>query len=331
MGNNTSVVIQGVGTYLPEKRLTNEDLTKIVDTTDEWIQTRTGISERRIAADDESTVDLAEHAARAAMEDAGVSPEDIDLVIVATITPTMPFPATACLLQARLGLRQIMAFDLEAACSGFTYAMETAAAMIETGRFKHALIVGAEKISSILDWSDRSTCVLFGDGAGAAVLSASEHAGYGIIDSVSRSDGSEPTLLQQPGGGSLCPASQQTIEQGAHFLKMRGRDLFKVVVRVVNTLCRDILERNGLEADQIKLIVPHQANVRMIESMAKHLEISADKFFVNLDRFGNTSAASVPIALREALDKGLIKSGDYVLLVAFGAGLTWSASLVKWH
>ncbi|MGB0371772.1 MAG: beta-ketoacyl-ACP synthase III [Opitutales bacterium] len=331
MGNNISVVIQGVGTYLPEKRLTNEDLTEIVETTDEWIRTRTGISERRVAAEDESTIDLAEHAAKAAMEDAGVSPDEIDLVIVATITPTMPFPATACLLQARLGLRQVMAFDLEAACSGFTYALETAESLIKTGRYQKALIVGAEKITSILDWADRSTCVLFGDGAGAAVLSASENTEFGIIDSISRSDGSDPSLLQQPAGGSALPASQATIESGDHYLKMRGRDLFKVVVRVVNVLCRDILERNNLKADQIKLIVPHQANVRMIESMAKHLEISSDKFFVNLDRFGNTSAASVPIALREALDKGLIASGDYVLLVAFGAGLTWSASLIKWQ
>ncbi|MEM9026243.1 MAG: beta-ketoacyl-ACP synthase III [Verrucomicrobiota bacterium] len=331
MGNNTSVVIQGVGTYVPQKRLTNQDLTKIVETTDEWIQTRTGISERRIAAEDESTIDLAEHAARAAIQDAGISPDEIDLVIVATITPTMPFPATACLLQARLGLRQIMAFDLEAACSGFTYALETAESLLKSGRHSNALIVGAEKISSILDWTDRTTCVLFGDGAGAAILSCKEAGDYGIIDSISRSDGADPSLLQQPAGGSAIPASTASIESGSHFLKMRGRDLFKVVVRVVNTLCREILERNGLEAHQIKLIVPHQANVRMIESMAKHLEISADKFFVNLDRFGNTSAASVPIALREALDKGLIQTGDYVLLVAFGAGLTWSASLIKWH
>ena len=331
MGTDKSVVIQGIGTYLPEKRLTNEDLAKIVDTSDEWILTRTGISERRIAADDESTIDLAENAARAAMGNAGVTAYEIDLIIVATITPTMPFPATACLLQARLGMRQIMAFDLEAACSGFTYALETADALLKTGRYKKALIVGAEKISSILDWSDRTTSVLFGDGAGAAVLSISDNPEVGILDSIARSDGSDPTLLQQPAGGSAQPASLATVEAGSHFLKMRGRDLFKVVVRVVNQLCRDILERNGITAEQIKLIVPHQANVRMIESMAKHLEVSADKFYVNLDRFGNTSAASVPIALEEAVNTGRIQSGDYVLLVAFGAGLTWSASLIKWQ
>lgn len=330
MGTDTSVVFKGVGSYLPEKRLTNEDLTHIVDTTDEWIMTRTGIRERRIAADDESTIELAEKAARAAIVDADIPADSIDLIIVATITPTMPFPSTACLLQARLGLGPVMAFDLEAACSGFTYAVETAEALLKSGRYKTALVVGAEKISSILDWSDRTTCVLFGDGAGAAILTVSDTPNVGIIDSIARCDGSDPTLLQQPAGGSACPASLSSIEAKGHFLKMRGRDLFKVVVRVVNQLCRDILERNQLTADQIKLIIPHQANMRMIESMAKYLGVPTEKFFVNLEHFGNTSAASVPIALRESLDKGLVRSGDYVLLVAFGAGLTWSASLVKW-
>lgn len=328
---DTSVILSGVGSFVPERRMTNEDLSAFVETNDEWIQSRTGIKERRIAQAGETTLDLAERAALRAIERSGVSLDAIDIVIVATITPDMPFPATACLLQARLGLGQVMAFDLEAACSGFTYALQVAEGLLRTGRHRHALVVGAEKISSILDWTDRTTCVLFGDGAGAAVLSQSDVPGVGIVDCLSRSDGSDPSLLCLPAGGSAMPATGESVAQGQHFLKMRGRDLFKVVVKVVNQLCRDILERNGLKSSDLRCIIPHQANMRMIESMAKYLEVPSELFFVNLERYGNTSAASVPIALEEALGTGFIRTGDYVLLVAFGAGLTWSTTLIRWH
>ena len=327
----TAVVLSGVGAYVPEKRLTNDDLSQIVDTNDEWIRSRTGIRERRIAADGQTTLDMAEQAALQAIERSGVEKEDIGLIVVATMTPDMPFPATACLLQDRLGIGQIMAFDLEAACSGFTYAVQVAEGLLRTGRIDHALVIGADKVSGILDWEDRATCVLFGDGAGAAVLSRVDGRDIGILDCLSRSDGSDPSLLCQPAGGSAMPARQQTIDARGHFLKMRGRDLFKVVVKVVNRLCRDVMERNNIRPEDIRWIIPHQANLRMIDSMAKYLEIPPEKFFVNLERYGNTSAASVPIALEEVISKGEIETGDLILLVAFGAGLTWSATLILWH
>jgi 3-oxoacyl-[acyl-carrier-protein] synthase-3 len=243
----------------------------------------------------------------------------------------MLFPSTAALIQTRLGLNKITSFDLSAACSGFIYALEVASHMMRSGAFRNALVIGSEKISSILDWTDRGTCVLFGDGAGAVVLSKTEDNNCGIIDSYTGNDGSKSELLCLPGGGSAIPTSAESLAQGQHFLKMNGREIFKIAVRWMEQSANIMLERHGLKPEDINLIIPHQANLRIIDALARSIKIPKDKFFVNLDRYGNTSAASIPIALHEARQKGCIQSGDYVLLVAFGAGLTWGSTLIKWH
>jgi 3-oxoacyl-[acyl-carrier-protein] synthase-3 len=325
------VIIAGTGSYAPSRIVTNEDLSTRVDTSDEWIRTRTGIRERRFAADDEFSSTMGAKAAQAAMESAGVSASDIDLIIVATLSPDMLFPSTAALIQTRLGLNKITSFDLSAACSGFIYALEVASHMMRSGAFRNALVIGSEKISSILDWTDRGTCVLFGDGAGAVVLSKTEDNNCGIIDSYTGNDGSKSELLCLPGGGSAIPTSAESLAQGQHFLKMNGREIFKIAVRWMEQSANIMLERHGLKPEDINLIIPHQANLRIIDALARSIKIPKDKFFVNLDRYGNTSAASIPIALHEARQKGCIQSGDYVLLVAFGAGLTWGSTLIKWH
>ncbi len=328
--NLPSVIIRGTGAYTPENVVHNNDMAKTVDTSDEWIFTRTGIRERRFAAADETSSTMASIAGRRAMEAAGVHPEEIDLVIVATITPDMPFPSTACLVQHALGLKPITAFDIEAACSGFLYALRIGANMLRTGDFKKALIIGTEKMSSILDFSDRSTCVLFGDGAGAVVLSCGEGSDEGILGTLSGSDGSNPALLCQPGGGSRQPATATSIHARAHFLKMNGKEIFKVAVRVMEQASRDILKQRGFSPDQLDCIIPHQANMRIIESIASRLKVPMDKFYNNLSTYGNTSAASIPIALDEAVRSRRVNKGDLLLLVGFGAGLTWGASLIKW-
>lgn len=326
--SNTSSVILGIGSYVPKKILGNTELSSRVDTSDEWIQSRTGITERRIADNDQSTSDLAFHAARRAIESAQIQVSEIDLVIVATITPDMAFPSTACLLQHRLGLGKVACFDLEAACSGFLYSLDVADAMLSSGRYKCALVIGAEKMSSIMDWEDRTTCVLFGDGAGAAIISKR---GYGpkLLGFLSGADGSNPTLLHQPAGGSSQPATEYTIANRQHFLKMNGKEIFKSAVRVMEKATRELLTENDLDIKDVDHVIPHQANVRIVESMAQRLEIPMNKFFCNLDRHGNTSAASIPLALDEAVKKGLFKEDELAVLVAFGAGLTWSATLVR--
>ena len=328
---NGSVILRGMGSHLPEKCLTNEAISEIVETSDEWIRTRTGIRQRHICAAGEHTSDLAAQAARNAMEDAGLEPGDIDLLIVATITPDMPFPSTACIVQSKLGLGQIAAFDIEAACSGFLYAMDIASAMLNSGRYRNAIIIGAEKLSSIIDWKDRTTCVLFGDGAGAAVLSRTEETGTGVLDSCLHADGSKPELLRMPGGGCQVPASVDSLEQRQHFLKMNGREIFKFAVRGMERSALEILERQGLTIADIDRIVPHQANMRIIETIQERLDIPKDKFYNNLQNYGNTSAASIPIALDEAYRKGILQHGERILLLAFGAGLTWGSTLLKWH
>ena len=328
---NGSVIIRGTGAYLPEKVLTNDELSSIVDTSDEWIKTRTGISERRICAENEYTSDLAVAAAAKAIEDAGLKKEDIDLLIVATITPDMPFPSTACIVQAKLGLEKITAFDVEAACSGFLYILDLATAMLESGRYKNALIIGAEKLSSIIDWEDRKTCVLFGDGAGAAVLSRVDEPDVGVLDSTLHADGSHEALLHMPGGGSRMPATGESIDARNHFLKMKGKEIFKHAVRNMRKAATSLLERQNLDISKIDRVIPHQANIRIIDTIQERLEIPKDKFYNNLQSYGNTSSASIPIALDEACRKGLVKKGDLVLCIAFGAGLTWGASLIKWH
>jgi 3-oxoacyl-[acyl-carrier-protein] synthase-3 len=324
-------VILGTGSYAPERIMTNDDLSRMVDTSDEWIFSRSGIRERRIAGANESTSDMGVQAGRRAIEDAGLKPADIDLLVVATMTPDMPMPATACLIQHKLGLPTSAAcFDLNAACSGYLYALDTASAMVVSGRYRHALVIGAEKLSSVIDWQDRTTCVLFGDGAGATVIGPSTNPQVGVIGARLGTFGESVDLLCIPGGGSNLPASANSISGGQHFLKMKGKEIFKLAVRVMDDAARDILEQHHLRADQISLVIPHQANLRIIEAISQYLELPMDRFFVNVDRYGNTSAASIPIALDEARKSGRIKPGDLTLLVAFGAGLTYGSALIRW-
>ncbi|TVR53851.1 MAG: ketoacyl-ACP synthase III [Puniceicoccaceae bacterium] len=326
------IVVRGTGSYAPEKVLTNGDLSRLVDTSDEWILTRTGIRERRIAADHEAASDLAVRAGAAALAAANLPPDKVDLVIVATITPDMPFPSTACLVQHKLGIPRAVCFDVEAACSGFIYVLDLAANLIRAGRFHTALVIGTEKLSSILDWTDRTTCVLFGDGAGAVVLGAGSpaEAGFGILGSHLGSDGAQADLLHMPGGGSRLPATPESLGDRMHFLKMKGREVFKIAVRVMEQSALDLLAAHNLEPHQVDCVIPHQANLRIIELLASRLDLPLEKFFINLDRYGNTSAASIPLALDEAVRGGRVRPGDLVLMPAFGAGLTWGASLIRW-
>lgn len=325
------VIIAGTGSYTPSRIVTNDDISAQVDTSDEWIRTRTGIRERRFAAENETSASMGENAARMALENAGLGPEDIDIIVVATLSPDMLFPSTASLIQTRLGMRKVTSFDLSAACSGFIYALEVVSNVMRSGSFKHALVIGSEKISPILDWEDRSTCVLFGDGAGAAVLSKADTETVGIIDSYTGNDGSKPELLCMPGGGSARPSSMDSIQQRQHYLKMNGREVFKIAVRWMEQSALIMLRRHNLNPEDIDLIIPHQANLRIIDALARSTKIPKRKFFVNLDRYGNTSAASIPLALDEARQKDCIQSGDTVLLVAFGAGFTWGSTLIRWH
>ncbi len=329
-----SVVIAGTGSYTPTRVVTNGDLAKIVDTSDDWIRTRSGISQRRFAAPNEAVSDMSCIAAQRAINAAKIKNKEIDLIIVATMTPDMPFPSTACLVQSKLKLPGITAFDIQAACSGFVYALNVAYSMLRSGNFKNALVIGSDKMSGILDFQDRNTCVLFGDGAGAVVLStktiADDHP-VGVLGGLEGSDGSNPDLLQQPGGGSAIPASIESVSNRQHFVKMNGKEIFKLAVRIMGQASIDIVERFGYTSDDLDLVVPHQANIRIIESLAKRLNISMEKFYNNLQHYGNTSAASIPIALDEAVRNGKVKPGNLVLLVAFGAGLTWGSTLIKWQ
>jgi 3-oxoacyl-[acyl-carrier-protein] synthase-3 len=326
-----STVILGTGSYAPERILTNAELSKMVDTSDQWIVTRSGIRERRIAAPDESTSDMGTHAARRALKDAHLTPADIDLLIVATVTPDVQMPAAACFIQHKLGLPTSAAcFDLNAACSGFIYALDTACAMLSSGRYRKALVVGAEKYSNIVDWKDRTTCVLFGDGAGAVVIGTTATPGIGLLGTRLGTFGDSTDLLCIPNGGSNAPATPASIAAGSHFIKMKGKEVFKLAVRVMDEAARDILEQHHLRADQISLVIPHQANLRIIEAISDYLELPMERFFVNVDRYGNTSAASIPLALDEARRGGRIKVGDITLLVAFGAGLTYGSALIRW-
>jgi 3-oxoacyl-[acyl-carrier-protein] synthase III len=328
MSEAATSILRGIGSYVPARKVDNQELSQKVDTSDEWIRTRTGIKERRIAEDNENTSDLALEASRRAIADAGISAEQIDLVLVATITPDMAFPSTACLLQHKLGIPKVACFDLEAACSGFLYALDVADGMLSSDRYKCALVVGAEKLSSIMDWGDRTTCVLFGDGAGAAVLTR-EGQGAELLGFQCGADGSNPTLLHQPAGGSMLPASSETVETGGHFLKMNGREIFKSAVRVMERAAMELLAKHGFDKSDVDHVIPHQANARIVESLSQRLEIPLDRFYCNLHKYGNTSAASIPLALDEAYKSSTFKKGDLGLLVAFGAGLTWSATLVR--
>jgi len=321
--------ILGTGSYLPEKVLTNADLEKIVDTTDEWIRTRTGIRERRIAAKDEAASDLAAQASQKALEASGLKAEDIGLIIVATITPDMQFPSTACLVQSKIGAKNAVAFDISAACAGFIYAMNIAQQFIETGVYKNALVIGAEKISSITDWTDRSTCVLFGDGAGAAILGRAQ-VGEGIISTYLASDGGKAEILKMPGGGSRNPATHETLDQGLHYLKMDGKEVFKHAVSNMGRVALQALEKCGLTQNKITYFVPHQANARIIHAVAKRLGIIEDKIHLNVERLGNMSSASTAVGLDEVVRKGCLKKDDIVVLVGFGSGLVWGSLVIKW-
>lgn len=333
MNSSTSVIpvtIAGTGSYLPEKVLTNDDLAKIVDTSDEWITTRTGIRERRIAADGEHTSDLAVKAATKALEQAQIPASEIELIIVATITPDTPTPATACHVQAKLGSFSAVAFDISAACSGFLYAMKIAKRLISDGAYNNALIIGAEKLSSVTNWEDRNTCVLFGDGAGAAVLRRSNEGEGRILATEMGTDGRHTNLLEIAGGGSACPITPANAESHLQTLSMQGREVFKLAVNAMRTAAETVIERAGLTAEDIKLVVPHQANLRIIDAIADRLSVPNEKVYVNLDKYGNTSAAAVAIALDEAHREGRFKRGDNIVLVVFGAGLTWAATAIEW-
>ncbi|MBN1353300.1 MAG: ketoacyl-ACP synthase III [Candidatus Omnitrophica bacterium] len=327
--NEKKVGIIGLGKYLPEHRLSNKDLEKIVDTTDEWITARTGIKERRIAADNEATSDMAVKAAKNALENAKLNPGDIDLVIVATITPDMFFPATACIVQNKLGINSVPAFDISVACSGFMYGIAIANQFIKTGVYKHVLVIAAEKMSSVTDWTDRSTCVLMGDGAGAAILG--EVKDGGILSVYLGADGSKGDLLNMPAGGSRIPATVSTVEGRLHFLKMQGNELFRHAVKIMAEAAMKATEPLGLKGDDISLVIPHQANIRILNAVAKRMGIDpAKKLYLNIEKYGNMSAASSAVALTEAVEEGRVKKGDTILLDAFGAGLTWGAVVIKW-
>ncbi len=321
--------IVSTGSFLPSRVLTNEDLSCMVDTSNEWIMDRTGISERRLADPDKAASDLAYEASKRALKDAGIKASELSMIIVATISGDMPLPATACLLQKRLNAKNACAFDINAACSGFIYALSISDAFIRSGMHKNILVVGAEILSRFTDWQDRSTCVIFGDGAGAAVLVP--HSGKsGILSTHLYSDGNLWDLIQIPAGGSLKPASDETVKGRMHYIKMRGNETFKVAVKTLGNLVEDTLRANNLLPSQLDLLIPHQANNRIIQAVASRLGISMDKIMVNINKYGNTSAASVPIALDEAVRSDRISKGSHILLEAFGGGLTWASALIRW-
>jgi len=321
--------IVSIASYAPEKVLTNFDLEKMVDTSDEWIRTRTGIVERRIVADHQATSDLALAASRKALERAGIAPREIDLIIVATVTPDFPFPATACLVQDRLGAANAGAFDLQAGCTGFIYALAVAHQFVSTGAMETVLVIGADCLSRITDWSDRATCVLFGDGAGAAVVRPVEE-GRGILAFDLGSDGSGSGLLMLPGGGARLPFSLEVLEQKKQFIAMNGNEVFRFAVRVMGESAERSMAKCGLSAEDVGCFIPHQANFRIIDSAAKRLHVPMEKVMVNVHKYGNTSCASIPLAFDEAVAEGKIRPGDVVVCVGFGAGLTWGSCVVRW-
>ncbi len=321
--------IVGLGYYVPRRVLTNFDLERMVDTSDEWIRTRTGIVERRVLAEEESTSTMAVEAARRALASAGIDASEVDLIITATCTPDHLFPATACLVQEAIGAERAGAFDLEAACSGFIYGMSTAAQFVQTGVYRTVLLVTSEALTRFVDWEDRTTCILFGDGAAAAVIRAEGGSG-GLLSFSLRASGAGAELLKLPAGGSRMPASVDTVLSRQHYIKMAGSEVFKFAVKAMSDASLEVLARAELTTSDVDLLIPHQANLRIIQAVGKRLELPEEKVFVNIDRYGNTSAASIPIALAEALESKKIHVGDYVVFVAFGGGLTWAAAVMQW-
>lgn len=324
------VGIIGTGSYLPKKILTNFDIAKMVDTNDEWIVSRTGIKERRIASKEEASSDLAYEAAIAALDNAKISANQLDLIIVSTITPDYLMPSTASILQDRLGANKAAAFDLSAACTGFLYGITTAAQFIKTGLYKYVLVIGVDTLSKITDWTDRNTCVLFGDGAGAAILGQVED-GYGFLSYDLGSDGSGGDLLIQKAGGSRTPATKDTVESKLHFMQMNGPEVFKFAARIMEQSSNSVIKKAGLNKEDINYLIPHQANIRIINYAKDKLHLNEEKVIINVDKYGNTSSASIPIALDEANKSDLFHKGDNILLVGFGGGLTWGSTLIKWH
>src|SRR6266699_3184737 len=324
-----TVSIIGTGSYVPEKILTNADLSRMVDTTDEWITVRTGIKERRVAAKDETTSDMATKATLKALEQAKVKPEEINLILVATATPDMLFPATACFVQKKIGATNAACLDISAACAGFLFGLEIAQQFITSHSHDTVLVIGAEKLTSITNWTDRNTCVLFGDGAGAAVL---RHRGspHGVISTHIGSDGQYTDILFMPGGGSRCPITRENVDMNLATIHMTGKEVYKQAVTAMLNAAKKALEQAGLSIEDIACVIPHQANLRIIEAIADRLRIPLETMFVNLDRYGNTSAAAVAIALDEANRSGRIKPGDYILMVVFGGGLTWASTIIEW-
>ncbi|MCS6940134.1 MAG: ketoacyl-ACP synthase III [Roseiflexus sp.] len=321
--------ITGWGMAVPERVLTNADLERMVETSDEWIQTRTGIRERRIAGPGEHTSALSIAAGRAALARAGLDAAQIDTVILATCTPDRPFPATACAVQAGIGARRAAAFDVVAACSGFVYGLQVATSMVRSGAARNVLFVACDIFTHFINWNDRNTCVLFGDGAGAVVLQPSDEPA-GLLSCVLGADGEQEDLMAVDAGGTRLPATPELLEQGRQYVYMNGREIFKHAVRAMAASSLDAIQAAGLSTDDIALVIPHQANLRIIEATAKRLEVPMDRVFVNLDRYGNTSAASVPIALVEAVEQQRLRKGDYALLTAFGGGLTWASAVIRW-
>jgi 3-oxoacyl-[acyl-carrier-protein] synthase-3 len=321
--------IIGTGSFVPAQIITNQDLEKIVDTTSEWIVARTGIHQRRIADINQAASDLSTIAAKRALESAGLEADELDLIIVATITPDMHFPSTACIVQNNIGAAKAAAFDLEAACSGFLYALNVANQFIAAGFYKNILVIGAECLSRITNWKDRRTCILFGDGAGAAVVSRVED-GYGFLSQYLGADGSGGSSLNMKAGGSRLPASLETVEKELHYVSMDGSEVFKFAVRIMTSAAEQAIKAAGIKKEEIDFLVPHQANIRIIDGAAKRLNISLDKIYVNLHKYGNMSAASIPVALDEAVRSEKIKKGDYVCMVGFGGGLTWASNVIKW-
>lgn len=325
----TRTRVLGTGAYAPDKILTNRDLEKVVETSNEWIVERTGIEKRRIADNGTASSDLAVKAAKRALRAAKVPVSDIDLILVATVTPDMLFPATACVVQHKLGAKRAAAFDISAACSGFIFALSTADSFIRSGIYNKVLVIGAETLSKITDWTDRNTCVLFGDGAGAVVLGPSDD-GRGILSTHLHTDGSMGEVLSIPGGGSRVPASVWSVESRMHYIKMKGNETYKIAVRALEEVVMEALNHNGLAPEDIDVLVPHQANLRIIQATAKRLGLPMEKVAVTIQKYGNTSAASIPMALNDAVETGLIKPGSNVLLEAFGGGLSWASALIKW-
>ncbi len=329
MKANRTASIIGTGSYVPERVMTNADLEKIVETSDDWIHSRTGIRERRIASIEQPTSELAANSAKAAMENAGIKPEEIDLIICATVTPDMFFPSTACFVQTKIGAVNAACFDISAACSGFLFGVETARQFIATGTYETVLVIGADKLSSIVDWTDRNTCVLFGDGAGAAIL-RHRQGSRGILATRMGSNGGLAEILHIPGGGSACPVTAENADQKPATIRMNGRETYKHAVTAMVEASRQALEEAAVTADQIACFIPHQANLRIIEAIAGRLDVPMERFHINLDRYGNTSAAAVAIALDEAAREGRFKRGELIHLVVFGGGLTWASSVIEW-